>query len=134
MSLSEEQRQHLDQVQAVVTRMGSNSFLIKGWTITLATAVYGYAATHRDWRVPIVGLVAGVLLWALDAYYLWQERLFRKLYESASQCKTPAYSMDTAPWKATRTWRGALVSRTIWPIYIVVSAVGIFLLIDQPRG
>ena len=31
----ENKRAHLEMIQAVITRMAGNSFLIKGWSVTL---------------------------------------------------------------------------------------------------
>jgi hypothetical protein len=35
---------HLQMIQAVITRMGSNSFLLKGWSVTLVAALFALAA------------------------------------------------------------------------------------------
>ena len=76
----------LDLIQAVVTRLAQNSFLIKGWSITLVSIVLALGkdnllnTVQRPWLVGLV-LVIWVAFWYLDAYFLRQERLFRKLYE-----------------------------------------------------
>ena len=31
---------HLEMIQAVITRMAKNSFLLKGWSITLTAAIF----------------------------------------------------------------------------------------------
>jgi len=76
----------LDLIQAVVTRLAQNSFLIKGWSITLVSIVLALGkdnllnTVQRPWLVGLVGVI-WVAFWYLDAYFLRQERLFRKLYE-----------------------------------------------------
>ena len=40
-------------------------------------------------------LIPFVLIFALDGYYLWQERLFRRLYDEVRQEKSTEFSMDT---------------------------------------
>ncbi|MDL5514463.1 hypothetical protein QSE00_21810 [Arenibacter sp. M-2] len=78
----------LDLIQSVINRMANNSFLIKGWAMTLMSAL---AAFGKD---TILGsasgiyyllLMIGILIpfWWLDAYYLKQERLFRQIYNTA---------------------------------------------------
>jgi len=76
----------LDLIQAVVTRLAQNSFLIKGWSITLVSIVLALGkdnllnTVQRPWLVGLV-LVIWVAFWYLDAYFLRQERLFRELYK-----------------------------------------------------
>lgn len=74
---------YLDHIQAVITRHNSNSFMIKGWTITICTAIFALAGT---WKEPILALVALVpitVLWILDSFYLANERCFVSLYTAA---------------------------------------------------
>jgi hypothetical protein len=65
-------------VENVISRMGSNSFLIKGWAVTLIVAsliVQGVSYHHY------VALLPWFVFWCLDAYFLRTERLYRKLYD-----------------------------------------------------
>lgn len=74
---------YLDHLQAVIARHNSNSFMIKGWTITIATAIFAIAGT---WKEPILALVALVpisVFWILDSFYLANERCFVSLYSAA---------------------------------------------------
>jgi hypothetical protein len=74
---------YLDHIQAVISRHNSNSFMIKGWTITICTAILAIAGT---WKVPILSLVALVpitVFWILDSFYLANERCFVSLYNAA---------------------------------------------------
>ena len=74
---------YLDHLQAVIARHNSNSFMIKGWTITICTAVFTIAGT---WKEPILALVALApitVLWILDSFYLANERCFVSLYTAA---------------------------------------------------
>jgi hypothetical protein len=38
--MDENKRKHLEFIQGVITRMNTSSFLIKGWTITLVSALF----------------------------------------------------------------------------------------------
>lgn len=71
---------HLEMIQGVMNRLSQNSFLLKGWTVVLVAAMFALAA--KDSRVEYVYLayLPAIAFWCLDAYYLWQERLFRSLY------------------------------------------------------
>ena len=72
---------HLQMIQAVVTRMAGNSFLIKGWSITLVAALFALAAANTNELFIYLAYFPTFMFWALDAYFLRQERLFRKLYD-----------------------------------------------------
>ncbi len=76
----------LDLIQAVISRMANNSFLIKGWTMTLMSALIAFGKDtilSNLNGVYYLIIMIGILIpfWWLDSYYLKQERVFRKLYE-----------------------------------------------------
>ena len=76
---------HLQMIQAVITRMAENSFMAKGWTVTLVTALFALAAVDANRFFVYVAYLPAVMFWALDAYFLRQERLFRKLYDQVRE-------------------------------------------------
>ncbi|MBI5216187.1 MAG: hypothetical protein HY960_10585 [Ignavibacteriae bacterium] len=77
----ENKRAHLEMIQGVINRMASNSFLLKGWIITLVAALFALAQKESNTSFMYLAYFPAIIFWALDGYYLWQERLFRKLYE-----------------------------------------------------
>lgn len=93
---NDDNRKHFDFLQSIITRMNSNSFLIKGWTVTLVAALLALLASTKEWRFVLVTLLPIVLFWLLDARYLLQERKFRALYNEAikGQNSIIPYSMD----------------------------------------
>jgi len=48
---------HLDMLQAIITRMAQNAFLIKGWAITLTSVLLGLAVKDTHARLAWVALV-----------------------------------------------------------------------------
>lgn len=73
---------HLEMIQGVITRMANNSFKLKGWTITLVVATFAFIGKDIvDRKFILVLYLPIIAFWALDSYYLQQERLFRSLYE-----------------------------------------------------
>lgn len=81
----EDKRLHLQFIENAIDRMGSNSFLIKGWSITALgglIAVY-IANQNKQWSYQLLILIFAlvVMFWGHDAYYLRLERQYRKLYE-----------------------------------------------------
>jgi len=64
--------------------MNTNSFQIKGWSVTLASALLAiFASTKNDYFI-LTAIFPSVILWSLDAYYLMQERKFRGLYKDVA--------------------------------------------------
>ncbi|MGL2658987.1 hypothetical protein ACQJ6Z_06965 [Helicobacter pylori] len=74
--------EELKILQGVINRMAQNSLECKKWTLAL---VVGVLSLKIEAISNFYGLcVLGVLLlcfWFLDAYYLMQEKLFRKQYQ-----------------------------------------------------
>lgn len=71
---------HLNMIQAVISRMGNNSFSLKGWSVLIMVAVYAFAGKSNA-RAVIVTLIPLIVFWFIDTYYLVLERLYRKLYD-----------------------------------------------------
>ena len=90
---------HLQMIQSVITRMGSNSFLLKGWSVTLIAALFALAAAKTNPLFIYLAYFPSISFWSLDAYFLRQERLFRKLYEHVKDLPATEidFSMDTTP-------------------------------------
>jgi hypothetical protein len=97
--MGEDKRKHLELIQAVITRLAGNSFSIKGFAVGLIAVLGGFAAKDANPRFASALLFPALVFWGLDAYYLRQEKLFRKLYEKvvADDPKAPVFSMDPTP-------------------------------------
>lgn len=115
---------YLTMVQSVVSRMASNSFLVKGWTITLFSALLALAVTNQNKIYLPINFIPLFAFWYLDYYYLRQERLFRKLYEHAIKPETPAdFRMDTA--RFSRVVRYAFLSLSLIGFYIPLLVINL---------
>ncbi|MGV9391427.1 hypothetical protein ACWDQL_20160 [Streptomyces olivaceus] len=79
--------------------MGNNSFLIKGWSLTVIGALLAYAVGGEDGAVVLVSFIPVLAFWLLDAYFLYQERLFRRLYDRVRipDSMVEPFAMDVAP-------------------------------------
>lgn len=71
----------LEMIQNIVTRMASNSFMLKGWAITLVTGIFVLSDKKVNRWGLIILYVPIILFWLLDSYYLQLERKYRKLYD-----------------------------------------------------
>ena len=121
---------HLEFIQGIVNRLATDSFRLKGSALVVLLA--------REGRIEIapVALAPSIVFWGLDGYFLWQERLFRALYDHVRQleeCEID-FSMDVGPFRTgcARTWLGATFSRTLIGCYGVLAAfaIGIAILIN----
>lgn len=72
---------HMEMIQAVVSRLGNNSFVVKGWAITVAGAFFAFAVSRDDPNVAFAGLVPVIAFYWVDVYFLQAERLFRVLFD-----------------------------------------------------
>lgn len=101
--------------------MAGNSFLLKGWTVTLSAALLALAAKDADRSFALVALYPAAAFWGLDAYYLRQERLFRALYDDVRRrgwdavgglepfsLATKAYTKEAGAW-GSALWRPTVV-------------------------
>lgn len=124
---------HLELVQAIVTRLGQNSFTVRGWSVTLVSVLFALIASKdAPPSAALITLVPTVVFWGLDAYYLRQERLFRALYNAlvtdlpVNPPTLAVFAMDIRPYTATTpNWWATLVSRTVLPIPVVLAAIAI---------
>lgn len=83
--MSEMKMKHLELIQAIITRMANNSFLLKGWAVTLLAGIFALAWNQEGFLHYLLAYIPVIMFWFLDAYYLQQERLYRGLYDKVSE-------------------------------------------------
>jgi len=119
----ENKRKHLEFIQNVITRMNSNSFLIKGWAITLVSALFALAAKDANLNYVLITYIAIPLFWGLDGYFLSQERQYRSLYDHVAGVEENLinFSMNASGYNTGRNrWVCTMISKTIWPLYTIM--------------
>ncbi|MGO9750276.1 MAG: hypothetical protein ACLP8S_10120 [Solirubrobacteraceae bacterium] len=124
---------HLEFIEAVIGRMATNSFLFKGWAITIAAALSSFAAVDSKHGLLIIALLATLMFWALDGYYLWLERCFVALYNvvASKDANDIDFLMKIDKSKALRRWFTTCWRPHLWVFYgaiIAVDVVGIFVI------
>jgi len=131
---TEEKMKHLEFIQGVINRMANNSFLLKGWTITIVAALFALFAKDTNPNYILIAFLPVIIFWLLDSYYLAQERRFRTLYNAVIMPNSiiSSFSMDTKVVKNSKnTWFKAIFSRTLNLFYlpfVLVLAVIVVLL------
>jgi hypothetical protein len=94
---------YLEMIQNVISRMAGNLFYLKGWTITLVTALFALATTKdANPAYSIVAFVPVYVFWILDGYFLSLERSFRSLYDDVRKLdpKDIDFSMNPSKYQA----------------------------------
>lgn len=110
---------HLEFIQAVINRMSANSFLLKGWSVTLVAALFALAAKDANPKYVVIAYLPVLIFWLIDGYFLSQERLFRALYDDTRRKNDDEidFSMDV---------RNFLGGRNSWPRAFFASTLVLF--------
>lgn len=108
--MNENKLKHLEFVQNIVTRMNSNSFFIKGWSVTIVAALFALAAKDSDTRLLLVAYVPVFAFWLLDGFFLSYERRYRDLYESVAA--RSAQDIDFSLRMPKMTWNSSWAAAT----------------------
>jgi uncharacterized membrane protein len=135
--MKEEKIAYLEFIQAIVTRMASNSFMLKGWSVSLISGLYAISLFSGSKYLIFLPAIPVLTFWGLDAYFLRQERLYRKLYEYTRKGlieknkDIDLFSMDTSPFNdEVHSWFCVLFSKTLrWfhgVLFVLVLIIGIY--------
>ncbi|MEU7319767.1 hypothetical protein ABZ682_04305 [Streptomyces griseoviridis] len=119
---------HLELLQATIGRLGTNSFVVKGWAMTVSGGLIAAGMSGAGWTMAVIALITTLAFWLLDTYYLEQERLFRSLYERSAgpvPTQVPLFSMDVERYAQSVPWRRVAFSRTMALFYGVSAALDV---------
>ena len=72
---------HLEFIQGVVNRLSTNSFLLKGWSVVIASALLGFGANNGRPAFVALAIIPVIVFWGLDGYFLALERHYRDHYD-----------------------------------------------------
>lgn len=106
--------EHLKLIEGVISRLAKNSFSLKGWSITITTALFAFAGVRENVLFLYIGLIPIVFFWLLDSYYLWLEKKYRGLYDRVRVVETTDFDMSVKGISA----RFPIFTFSEWPFYI----------------
>ena len=99
-NLKEFMLKEIEVIQDIIKRMASNSFLIKGWCLTLVVATLLISGKALNSFIAFIPLI---IFWVLDAYFLQKEKLYRSLYKwvisNRKETSDFLFDMDTSRFK-----------------------------------
>jgi len=111
---------HLEFIQNIINRMANNSFILKGWSVTLVTGIIGFSLVNSITYLIFLALIPALIFWGLDAYYLRQERLFRKLYDHTinTSKQSKSFSLNVKIYKSeVDSWLCIMFSSTLLSLH-----------------
>ena len=133
----EKKLKHLEMIQNIISRMANNSFLVRGWSVTLVAALFALSAKDSQVLFVYLAYFPAIAFWILDGYYLNQEWLFRGLYNKVRLMNDDQidFSMDTST-DSEKSWVDALFSYTIFIFHgvIMVSIIIVMLIFLKSNG
>lgn len=74
----------IDLIQNCIERMNRNSFMIKGWSLTLFTVIVTFLRNdiiNNVFLLAICVILPYICFWLLDSFFLHTEIKYRKMYE-----------------------------------------------------
>ena len=128
MNNEEQVIKHLEIIQGVINRLANNSFLIKSWSMTITSAAILFISRNQNcpeyiilsFLIPVLGF------WILDGYFLWQERVFRGIYNDVRTQESTNFEMPISRQTKKTKWIKAIFSKTLNIFYLIeISFIGI---------
>lgn len=125
----------IEIIQSIIRRMAFNSFLIKGWTLTLVVASL---LLNHNFEEKWLGFIPLVVFGFLDAFYLRQEKLFRKLHDwtKDNRLQSDEYIFDTnveERFGEKVNFISVMCSKAIAPFYFSIGII-VFIYIGIMEG
>lgn len=121
---------HLQFIQNVINRLSHNSFLLKGWTVVLVSALFALSSQGTAQSFIYIALLPALVFWGLDGFFLGMEWKYRKLYDYVRQLPEEEidYSMDPSRADTDLSSKGisfallcrAILSKTLIPFYGII--------------
>ncbi len=131
----------IDLIQSVITRMANNSFMLKGWIVSLIVVLL--AITDQTIVVTKLNyfnfmLILTVLVfWYLDAFFLHKEKCFTKLYNWVIENRMASdqflFSLDYTRFdnQEKSVWNIMFCNRTLFLFYGLIAIALIVLSIHN---
>lgn len=147
MNTNEVLHKEIDLVQNCITRMAQNSFMVKGWLITLLTVVLALLPEKFNLNILcVVGFISIICFWYLDGFFLKLEKLYRWKYEwiITNRPKNNNYLYDLDPYNE-KMWQSenntaikkepsimrVMFTKTLIPMYTSLLVIVMFIFVNS---
>lgn len=128
----------IDLIQNCISRMAKNSFMLKGWTISLLAVVLALTADRLNPLFLFCSVFIPLLcFWYLDAFFLRTEKMYRKMYEWVLKERKEGridfqYDLGPSRFKSqVETHCRVMFSKTLGVFYGIPSVVVFLVIIYQ---
>ena len=112
---------HLEMTQGIINRLAHNSFLIKGWSMTILAVALLFISRleHQSQYLILVFLIPVIAFWILDGYFLSRERTFRGIYDDIRMKDNTDFAINVSSQKRKPgvSWPRAMYSETLIIFY-----------------
>jgi hypothetical protein len=110
---------HLEFIQGVINRLSTNSFLLKGWSVLLVSALFALSAKDSNIAFVFLAYIPAIVFWGLDGYFLAVEKAYRKHYDAVRiiDPKDIDFSMKLNSINGFSDWYDATISKTLIPFH-----------------
>ena len=128
---------HLEMIQGIINRLSTNSFLLKGWSVVLVSALFALSAADANPAYVFLAYFPAVVFWGLDGFFLWEEKKYRALYDHVRRQDESAvdFSMDTTvSQEEAKNWVDATMSKTLIPFHGVLIIAIVVVTVLTLRG
>ena len=121
----EDFRLYINLIEEIIKRMANNTFIIKGWAITVISALLTIENSFKaNFRIDMIIIVVDGAFCFLDCFFLRKERLYRNLYANVIKCSKDKemqidyYNLNTKLYTNRRTrYINVIFSKSILPLY-----------------
>lgn len=140
----------IELIQSCITRMANNSFLVKGWLISLLAV--GFALLPETFNIKVLCIISALVcfcFWYLDAFFLRMEKLYRWKYEwiIEKRLTSDRHCYDLNPyesemWLPGKNKKGkkkpsivrVMFTKTLLPLYLPILLTIIFMFINSYKN
>lgn len=121
----ESKLKHLEMIQAIINRLASNSFVFKGWAVTIIAGLSAFATKDTNKKLLLVTFFATLLFWMVDAFYLSLERRYRALYAAVALKDKDHidFSMALPSYSKVKDWACAMIAPVLLIFYGITSTL-----------
>ena len=117
---------HLELIQSVIARLSGHSFRVKTLALVkVAALLLAFSSSEHQMLLPLAP-VAGLLLWGLDAWFLREERAYRRHYDTVRKLTDDEvdFAMDVSELRGSIV-RVAFSATLAWFYLLLVGVSGV---------
>lgn len=119
----------IDLLQACITRMANNSFVIKGWAITLVSLIL--TLNNNQSKFNWIIIIPILAFWYLDAFFLNTERVYRTQYDwvikNRENTNENLYELNPSKFQGNESILETIISKSLLIFYGTLIALSLFI-------